>query len=457
MDQFAPLVVIAALVWAAVFFRFAGLWGLCVATLLAGTVVGYEFFRVGPFTADRILWIACLGGLLFYQRLGLTCSRTWDRSDLLLIVFLAAFSATTFLTETRLPGSQPFNKLLFYVVMPMGMYWVARNLEITPRQLRGLFGSMAILGLYVAVMATFEKFDMHWGVFPRYIVNPELTEFFGRGRGPLLNPCGNGLLLSLGISCLLMWFPQAGRGTRLIILGATGILLLGVYCTLTRCVWIGAAGTVGGIVWLAMPRRFRWPSAIFGAVVGIVFIGANLEKFKSFKRDKNVSVQDMQQSASLRPILATIAWKMFLDYPLTGVGTGQYLAYAGDYVHDRHVDLPLEKGRTYVQHNIFLSVLVENGLIALFPFALVLGVWCYRAWDLWHTKSLALEQRQMGLVFLGMMSAFLVNGMFHDLLIIPMVNMYLFFLAGVVRSVRGTPCATTASVNRLDMQRPVLC
>ena len=44
--------------------------------------------------------------------------------------------------------------------------------------------------------------------------------------------------------------------------------------------------------------------------------------------------------------------------------------------------------------------------------------------------------RQQGLFFLVVAANYLVNAMFHDMSVIPMVNMFLFFLAGVTVNVQ---------------------
>jgi O-antigen ligase len=154
----------------------------------------------------------------------------------------------------------------------------------------------------------------------------------------------------------------------------------------------------------------------------------------SFKRDRNVSAEQMSESAQLRPILAMVAWKMFQDQPWLGCGTDQYLAKAKTYLSDRSSNLPLEKARPYVQHNMFLALLVENGLITLVPFCLLLLIWSRWSWQLWMSPQLALEIRQLGLVSLSLIAAYVINGMFHDVLIFPMINMYVFFVAGCVRN-----------------------
>ena len=105
-----------------------------------------------------------------------------------------------------------------------------------------------------------------------------------------------------------------------------------------------------------------------------------------------------------------------------------------DYLTKRSFDLPLAKATTYVQHNIFLSLLVETGLIGVSLFCLVLFFWVKDGWKLWYAKDLPLWQRQFGMLSVLMVAAYFPNGMFHEMSVIPMLNMLMFFVAGLSRN-----------------------
>ena len=104
---------------------------------------------------------------------------------------------------------------------------------------------------------------------------------------------------------------------------------------------------------------------------------------------------------------------------------------------DRSTDLPLEKGRGYIPHNVVFSLLTETGLVGLGLFvALVVRCGPSTPGDCGATQSLPLWARQMGLLLLVALGAYFVNGMFHDISVVPMANMTLFFLAGVTAGLR---------------------
>jgi len=448
MDMILLTSAAAFLVWGAVFLRVAGLWGCILAILIAGTVFGHPFAHVSILTLDRALLSVCLIVYAAYRWYGLEERTAWHWLDSILVCFAASMILSTFMNDWRTDTSSSIGKLIFFFLLPICLYWLGSRVQLTPVHVRWMFGVFAGLGIYLSLTAIAEKFGFEWAVLPRYIVDPSYFEFLGRGRGPLLNPTGNGVLLTLGMCCALMFLENAGKLGRVAVVSTIPVYLIGIYCTMTRCVWIGGAAALVGIAWVATPKRLRIPFVIAVVFGGGILVAVKSESFVGFKRDKNVSVADMKQSAHLRPILAVFAWKMFLDRPMLGCGTGQYLPNVKNYLGERNIDLPLTKAKSYVQHNVFLALLVENGLIGLLPFMVLISCSTWLAWQLWQAKQLALEYRQSGLVFLGFMAAYLANGMFHDLLIVPMIGAYLFFFLGCIRNVTGNHLV---SMNRLAL------
>ena len=89
------------------------------------------------------------------------------------------------------------------------------------------------------------------------------------------------------------------------------------------------------------------------------------------KRDKKLTAADAEKSVKLRPLLAVVAWEMFKDRPIAGHGLGRYEQEQGSaFTPIAATACRLEQARNYVQHNVFLSVLVDTGLIG---FGLVLS------------------------------------------------------------------------------------
>jgi hypothetical protein len=99
------------------------------------------------------------------------------------------------------------------------------------------------------------------------------------------------------------------------------------------------------------------------------------------------------------------------------------------------VDVPLEQARGYFQHNVLLSVAADTGLIGLTMFVALLALWTTSAWRLGQRDELGIMPRQVALGCLGGIVAYFTAGMFQDVLVMPMIQTYLFFIGALVVTV----------------------
>ncbi len=435
MEVVLAIAGVTALVWGAVVFLRGGLLGGALLVLLAGCCFGHPLFHAAlgpvPLTIDRALFALFLAQYVVWRRLGWADPKPLGAAEIALAALIAVLGVSTLAHDWQARNAQPAARLLLDYLMPLGMYWVARQSRITERGVLTTLACLAGFGLYLALTAAAEAWELRALVFPAYITSPDFPEFYGRARGPLLNPVGNGILLGVGLAAGLMAWPRWSRRGRLLVVATAAVLCLGIYGTLTRSVWIGAVMGLLLTVGLAVPRRPR--ACLFAGALILAAVAAvtQWERVLSFKRDRDLSAQETAESAKLRPILAMVAWQMFRDRPMFGCGFGQYPERSVEYLSDRAADLPLEKARPFVQHNVFLALLTETGLIGAGLFVLVLVLWLRDAWRLWRCPEAPLWARQHALVFMVLVVNYAVNGMFHDVSLIAMIHMLLFFLAGV--------------------------
>lgn len=424
-------------IFGAVAVRTFGLWGITLALFPVGVVLGHPFFHISVLTLDRMILGLVVGGAVFLRLYGHVTGERWDLSDLLVLLWIGWITFSTFTHDFKINSYAPVSQWLFFYLVPVLMYVVARYLRPNPQDIRLMMLAFAGLGLYLSLIAACECFGIHSIVFPRFIVNPGIQEFYGRGRGPLLNPSGNGIMITLGFICSLILAKDFKHWNRVLLIAVVGIYALGIYSTLTRCVWLGGLGCLVVFAWIYLPSRVKWTGAIFGIMVAASLAPVVLPHVMRFKRDKNVSVEDMAESAKLRPMLAMIGWEIIKDYPLSGIGTGQYLEYSVDYAQNRNIDMPLEKAAKYVQHNILLSILIDHGAIGLILSLMLAGKWCHTGWEIWRYRLASKEAKYLVVIAAGFSVGYLTNGMFQDVTIIPMVGSVLFFLAGMLRGVKA--------------------
>lgn len=438
MEFVIALFMIAGLVWVIPVVQSQRVIVVGMLVLAVGTVFGPEFFAVDgviQFSLDRVLWFAMLGIALLGWRLGYTKFPKLNRIDWLVIGIVGWFLTSAVMGGHKPTGTPPTARWLFYILMPAGMYALARLIEIRPRDVKLLLGGSIALGFYLAVTAVLEITGIHGLVFPRFITDPEMWEFYGRGRGPLLNPSGNGFVMTVAFTAAALGFIYTNHRGKLIYACAAAVILCGIYATLTRSAWLGVACAIALLALVYAPRWVRVIGLATVVVIGVGSVAGVKDQLIRMKRDKNLTAADAEKSIKLRPLLAVVAWEMFKDKPILGHGYGHYFTHNDRYHNNRSYELPLGQARKYAQHNVLLSVLVDTGLTGASLFVgwiiSLVGV----GWRLARHPQSSPETRWVGLMLLGALTAYFCNGMFQDMTIIPMVHMFLFFLAGVAVTV----------------------
>ena len=410
-----------------------------LAVLLSGSVFGFEFFHLAggpiPITLDRLLLVALMMlSVVFFIR-GSEQLRPVNLADLLILAWVG-FNALSALThDWRFHNNLPASRLLFFYLFPLALYLVIRTVRLGISDLKWIALALGGFGLYLAITAIAETREMSAWVFPRYIMNTTEQEFLGRGRGPFLNPVANGIFMVVCCCSLWMWWPGSSQRGRAWIAGLTVILAAGIFCTLTRSVWIGFVASAGGFIWYPASRKIKGLILIIGTLCSVAAFPTVGERIFSFKRDRQVSQADMEQSAALRPLFAIVAWNMFQDRPLVGCGFGQYARAKYPYLQDPYSGKSLSSTKYFMQHNVFLAYLTETGLLGLSLLLAMLMVMMQYGWRLWRNQDLQLWPRMIGLLMIVLLLNYSINGLFHDVSIIPMQNTLLLFLFGVLNNI----------------------
>jgi O-antigen ligase len=413
---------------------------LCAMVLIIGTVFGPAFFSIqGPLliSLDRILFVV-LCVVAFFSLRGSTASLPQlTKSDWVVAAYVIWVLASTFGGDAP-PKTSPLGTWIFYVLLPAMIYGVARVATVGDIDLRRLETAFLTLGLYLAITGFFESRGWYALVFPKYIADAEHWEFFGRGRGPLLNPSANGIVLTIGLAVAAVKWLRAGRVGRIGYGIAVLVMFAGIYATLTRSVWIGGLLALAIVFWQVTPRWLKVLSLCASLLLAGLAVAGLKEQLLRMKRDKNLSAAEAEKSVQLRPLLAIVAYEMVKDAPFVGHGFGYYQKAARPYYSLRGYGLPLETTRGYHQHNVLLSILVNNGMIGLVMFSALLVLWTQAGWELSKNPRAQDLWRHAGLVVVASIAGYLVGGMFQDVTIMPMINMFLFFLAGLIVTLQQT-------------------
>lgn len=443
---------LAASSWLAVLWRKTGLYGLTLLTVVTSICLGYFFWHVEkpfPLSLDRVLWgllVVALGADFLRRRPDLSSLVRADFFAGLLLIYLFVSATGVFLLTGVMSG---FSRWLFFYAFPATLYVAARRFGDNPSGQRATLVVFSALGVYLSLTGLAEVFGWNALVFPRYIVDTSITdEFFGRARGPLLNPVGNGFLILIGWAAWTVFTVRASPPRRVWFLVGHGLFAVAVACTLTRSVWLSAAACAMVVGAWVTPSRFR---AAWVTTALLMLLGAGLVAgvyFREMKRDRHLSADEAARSVQLRPLLAVAAWRMFQERPIFGFGLAQYDRAKLAYLEDPTAPSPLRQARPYTQHNVFLSLLVETGVIGLGLFGcfLAASVGVFR-------RNWGNPARPMSLLALVAVVAYVVNGLFHDVSIILDMNAVLFLMVGL--AVRESSCDVTKTSQNARLGSPV--
>lgn len=445
-------IVLAVLPLAFGVIRRAEVYSASAFVLIIGTVVGPLFFGFDLAIAlsfDRLLLVIIYLVVAYRMWRGkLEVLPSLYRIDFLLFFFCFWLLFQSIGVDPGEKQQPSTSRWLTFIAIPLAMYWLGRLFPKQELNSKGFSYFLVALGLYLGVTGIFEVTGQYSLVFPTYVADTSYWEFLGRARGPLLNPTANGTLLTTCLAAAGSMLFSVQHRFRPVMIAICGIILIGCVATLTRSVWMGCILTIG-IGVLVFARQFAMGLVMLFIALGMlaVTIGPSTNLL-AIKRDKHLSAADAAESVTLRPLLAVVAWEMFKDSPVIGHGYGGYVVTSAPYHDSTEHELPLDNVRAYIQHNVFLSILVDGGLFALLPFVIWIGWTFWIAWRMATNRSRNPAIRHVAFATVGFICAYCVNGMFHDVSLMPMMNNYLFFLGGVMVN-----CARAAECNILESQR----
>lgn len=143
-------------------------------------------------------------------------------------------------------------------------------------------------------------------------------------------------------------------------------------------------------------------------------------------KDRVHSITDMtNQSNSERILLWQSSWNMFLDHPITGIGTGNFeKLYVGRYMQ------PTAREELSNAHNNYIHALTENGLIGFTAF---LYLFVYILYHSYRTMKIP-HQRVWGLITLLFTCSLLIQGFTQANFVDSAVIRMYWFLLGLMQA-----------------------
>ena len=221
-----------------------------------------------------------------------------------------------------------------------------------------------------------------------WILDFQYFRAFGTFGQP--NPFGafQGLLLPLGVGTtwgyLTDWYRNRNLKSLLSVAtyaGLTAILIMGLFISWSRGAWLGF-GAAGAIMVWFLPEK-RWQGTVL-LLLGVVVIAALMaagmvppqivnrisdfsQDFTGFEDVRGVAINDDNYAVLERLAHWQAAVSMSADYPVFGVGFGNYEIAYSDYAL---VNWPDALGHA---HNYYLNLLAEVGVLGLTVYAIMWG------------------------------------------------------------------------------------
>lgn len=249
-----------------------------------------------------------------------------------------------------------------------------------------LIGSAALLGglsLFQTLTGSYE--NTFWGLAKTGV--HQITDGFDSRRitGPLEDP-------NFYAQSMLMIVPLAAyraltdprRRLRQIAWICTGLIVAAVILTYSRAAFVVLFLLIGMIVY---ERRIDAVKLLIAG--GLVFL-ATLPILPAGYLDRIMTLDDavtsdaqMQTELSFRGRTSQflVAFEMFFDYPLLGVGAGSYPIHYQAYASRFGLEYRSEERKP---HSLYLEIAAERGVIGLAAFAFMLWI-LFRS--LWRAKQ----------------------------------------------------------------------
>jgi O-antigen ligase len=236
-----------------------------------------------------------------------------------------------------------------------------------------------------------------------------------------------------GILCQLIPFgaavvmsPRVARARAWIAI-ALVMMFAALLLTMTRGAWIAV---FAGLVTVCVLLRSR-----VLAITTVAALAALLLFSHVYRHDQgrtlavsSFATSEADRNVGTRLVLWDMAWQMFLDHPVFGVGMGDYSIEAERRLGERNVRTTVDS------HNIYLQILATRGIVGFLPFLAYFAVLIAGLWKAGARTPAGSLDRHYALGALGATAAVLVGALTENNLDDAEILAAFMFLVGVARA-----------------------
>jgi O-antigen ligase len=316
-------------------------------------------------------------------------------------VALSASAVCYFLVSGTLAGGGGSSGQNWRYVMMLGVPLlvlpvIAGNDVLTRR-------AVIAFGFSTACLAVAEALKSHASLTAAGSASAAGSALAAANNTGAVNHNAEGAIFVLALAGLLARFPHARRAAeKLALAAAITALVIGIAYSFSRSAYFGA---------LAVITLFAARRSIRGLACAAVAVGCLVLVLPTAVGARLGSVwgsSGLDVSSALRLDLWSSALRMFEAHPVFGVG---YLNFAaqlpGYYINSGSYDtFVIQFSLLDFAHNTYLTVLAETGLVGVVLVGALIAIGSHRAWVAARHGSWTGEGALLGLVGVGICSAF---------------------------------------------------
>jgi len=287
----------------------------------------------------------------------------------LVLLFSTALARDRGLADERV--FENLKALAVYVLVAM----LASSAALIKRGVWTLLGAGALLGGLGVVQSLTGNFSQEYGGLAR-IKNAQIygDVFEPRIAGPLGDPNFFAqILLVLAPLALAVAWDEKRRSRKVLALASAAVIVAGTALTYSR----GGALALACVLALSLlARRVHLRQVAIGAalvaLLALVLPAGFASRLTTIEQILPGGEEALHPDSSFekRKLLTTVAWRIFLDHPVLGVGAANYTRHFDDYAGEvgfasRDYEEPDER---HYPHNLYLEIGAETGLLGLIAF-----------------------------------------------------------------------------------------
>lgn len=360
---------------------------------------------------------------------------------LALLVYVAASATATGWTSPADPlvRSAPYFRYFVGLVFPFTVFFLMYNCARDGRQIRWALVAVTVYGFYSLFIAycqgltLLEVADLEHLIWPGYIKRLDLPGMIhpdrARGAFPAAGPQAIFLVFLFYADLYLI---RRLRGPYRIALAAQAVLVLpALVFTGIRAGYVAFA--LGGIIWCVwgLGGWRGWSKLSIAALAMALGVLMQWGAITGAERIRGGIAQ--RRPIVARALLLKQTMGIVAAQPVFGAGFGHFVDAQRSLEQDAG-GLALLAPATLVEHNVFLNMAAETGLVGLgLLIALYLALF-RRSVKVWKRIAPTAEgffTRSFIALFWVMLANYLASAMFRDLLWDPFANALLWSLAGL--------------------------